>query len=394
MANKDKEPLEFTTTDAESEDPKSKQARRDQRADYDAMRQRCPVAHSESTGWTLFRHEDVMRVLLDDKTFSNAVSRHLSAPNGMDPPEHTEYRRIIEAYFSAARMEAFEPVCREIARKLVRELSGRGEVEFMSHVASPFAAGVQCAFLGWPDSLHKTLVGWMHRNHEATLAQNRKEMAEIACEFEQIIDDLLQTRRQAGAEPDTDITAALMHEKVWGRPLSNEELASILRNWTAGEIGTISAAAGILAHYLAVHVDLAERLRAETHVLPVAIDEILRIHGPLVSNRRVTTRPVEIGGKKIDAGERITLNWISANRDERVFEEADKFRLDRDTTKNLLYGVGIHVCPGAPLASLELRVFMEELLNCTTKMTTVSDKPPTFAVSPASGFSILPLMIQ
>src|SRR5665213_2849833 len=94
MANKDKEPLEFTTTDAESEDPKSKQARRDQRADYDAMRQRCPVAHSESTGWTLFRHEDVMRVLLDDKTFSNAVSRHLSAPNGMDPPEPVSYTHL------------------------------------------------------------------------------------------------------------------------------------------------------------------------------------------------------------------------------------------------------------------------------------------------------------
>ena len=69
---------------------------RDQRAAYDELRQRCPVAHSELMHWSLFRHADVKRVLSDHETFSNAVSQHLSVPNGMDPPEHTEYRRILE----------------------------------------------------------------------------------------------------------------------------------------------------------------------------------------------------------------------------------------------------------------------------------------------------------
>src|SRR5215469_15508540 len=97
------------------------------------------------------------------------------------------------------------------------------------------------------------------------------------------------------AGPETDLTAALMHENVWGRPLSNEELASILRNWTAGEIGTISAAVGILVHYLAEHTDLQRQLREKPELLAAAIEEILRIHGPLVSNRRITKLPVEIG---------------------------------------------------------------------------------------------------
>ncbi|HPU56688.1 MAG TPA: cytochrome P450, partial [Verrucomicrobiota bacterium] len=128
--------------------------------------------------------------------------------------------------------------------------------------------------------------------------------------------------------------------------------------------------------------------------LPPAIEEILRIHGPLVSNRRVTKKPVEIGGQQIAAGERVTLNWISVNRDERVFEHPDEFRLDRDQSRNLLYGAGIHACPGAPLARLELRVFMEELLAHTRHIAIAPDKQPQLAVYPASGYATLPLAVQ
>ena len=375
-------------------DPKSSEALRDQRATSDDLRRRCPVAHSESLGWSLFRHADVTRALHDHETYSNAVSQHLSVPNGMDPPEHTAYRRIIEPYFSPERMTAFEPVCRAIVVKLMQETSAHGEVEFMADAALPFAEQVQCAFLGWPPALHGRLANWTRKNHAATLAQDRQALSEIAREFEELIDDLLETRLRAGTDPKKDITAALMNEQVWGRPLSNEEVASILRNWTVGEIGTISASVGILAEYLAGHSELQMQLRSQPDLIPPAIEEILRIHGPLVMNRRVTTRPVEIGGKKIGAGERISLNWISANRDEAVFDEPDKFRLDRDPAKNLLYGAGIHYCPGAPLARLEMRVFLEELLARTREMILVPEKSATISVYPASGFATLPLRIH
>jgi cytochrome P450 len=375
-------------------DPKSNEVRRDQRAAYDEMRRRCPVAHSEFMGWSLFRHTDVNRALNDHETYSNAVSQHLSVPNGMDPPEHTAYRRIIEPYFSPERMTAFEPVCRAIVAKLMLDVSARGEVEFMADAALPFAEQVQCAFLNWPTALHGRLANWTRKNHAATLAQDRQALSEIAREFEELIDELIETRMQAGTDPKTDLTAALMSEQVWGRPLSNEEVASILRNWTVGEIDTISASVGILAEYLAGHSELQVQLRSQPGLIPPATEEILRLHGPLVMNRRVTTRSVEIGGKKIGAGERITLNWISANRDESVFDEPDKFRLDRDPAKNLLYGAGIHYCPGAPLARLEMRVFLEELLARTHEIATVPEQSSTIAVYPASGFATLPLRIR
>ena len=386
----------MATTDAITPDwdPRSEDVLRDQRAAYDGMRERCPVAWSEFMQWSLFRHEDVARVLDDHERFSNAVSQHLSVPNGMDPPEQTAYRRVIEPYFAPERMAAFEPACRDIAAALVREALARGTVELMAQVALPFAVRVQCAFLGWPPTLHEPLVQWARKNHEATLAQDRHAMSEIAREFEGFIDDMLDARVETDAGPEDDVTAALMHDKVWGRPMSNEEIASILRNWTVGEIGTISAAVGILAHHLAHHVELQNRLRAEPSLLLAAIDEILRIHGPLVANRRVATRPLEIGGRRIAAGERITLMWIAANRDGRVFENPATVQLDRDPTHNLLYGAGVHVCPGAPLARMELRIVMEELLARTTGIEPKPGEAPVNAAYPASGFVNLPIVMR
>ncbi|HVT27461.1 MAG TPA: cytochrome P450 [Lacipirellulaceae bacterium] len=375
-------------------DPRAADVLRDQRAAYDNMRERCPVAYSELMNWSVFRHEDVMRVLHDRETFSSAVSEHLSVPSGMDPPEHTAYRSIVDRYFTAERMATFEPACRQIVADLVQKVLQNGQVELMAVFALPLAVRAQSAFLGWPPNLEGPIIRWTRKNHVATFAQNRKTMSEIAREFESLVDELLERRVQAGAKPNADVTASLMHEKVWGRPLSNEEIASILRNWTVGEIGTLSAAVGILVEYLASRADLQSQLRAKPSLLPAAIDEILRIHGPLVASRRITIRPVEIRGRKIDAGERISLNWMSANRDGRVFDEPDRFRLDRDPADNLLYGAGLHACPGAPLARMELRVCLEELLNYTTEFRSVPEQPPTMAVYPASGFAELPLVVR
>ncbi len=375
-------------------DPRSEAALDDQPAAYDEMRERCPVAYSDYLGWSLFRHEDVMGALNDPETFSNAVSSHLSVPNGMDPPEHTAFRRIIEPYFAPARMEAFEPVCREIAADLTRSLPARTRVEFIADFAQPFAVRVQCAFLGWPREMQERLRLWTLRNREATLARDRTVMADIAREFEAYIDEMLRVRREAGARASDDVTARLMHTLVRGRPLRDEEIASILRNWTVGEIGTISAALGILVHFVAHHADPQGRLRGQPSLLPNAIEEILRVHGPLAANRRVTTRPVTIGGREIGAGERISLIWISANRDGEVFKDPETVRLDRDPAGNLLWGAGIHICSGAPLARLEMRVAMEELLGGTTHIEPAPGEPPANAMYPASGFAALALRIR
>ncbi len=375
-------------------DPKSDTVQRDQRAAYDEMRERCPVAYSNFLGWSLFRHEDIVRVLNDPDTFSNVVSRHLSIPDGMDPPGHTEYRRIIEPYFRSERIKEVEPKIRRISAHLVQSLLESNDIELISEFAHRFAVQVQCTFLGWPTAMHEPLRLWTKKNHKATFAEDRAAMAQIAREFEGYVDEMLQIRRADSAHSNDDVTSSLLRQQVWSRPLKDNEIASILRNWTVGEVGTISAAVGILIHYIAEHADLQHRLRAQPSLIPGAIEEILRIYGPLVANRRITTRPVEIRGRKIGAGERISLIWISANRDGRVFEDPEAFRMDRDPAANLLYGSGIHVCPGAPLARMEMCVVLEELLAHTTRIDPILDKLPTQALYPASGFGTLFLKMR
>ncbi|RUM95114.1 cytochrome P450 [Pseudaminobacter arsenicus] len=369
--------------------PRSDSVLSDQTRAYDRMRRCCPVAHSDYSGWSLFRHEDVVRVLDDHDTFSNVVSSHLSVPNGMDPPEHTRYRQMIESYFASDRVEAFEPLCQAISTELVSGLQRGAETEMVTQFAQLFALRIQCAFLGWPQDLHEPLRCWIQKNHEATLARNAKAMAAIALEFDGYIGELLEARRRAGAAAPDDATTSLLRQKVGDRFLTQEEIVSILRNWTVGELGTIAACVGILVYYLAENPPIQAQIRENPSLLPAAIDEVLRIHAPLVSNRRVATRSVEIGGRQIAAGERITLMWASANRDEAVFGNPYEFRLDREPAQNLLYGAGIHVCPGAALARLELRIIMEELLAQTKRIRLAPGEQPVKALYPAGGFSSL-----
>jgi cytochrome P450 len=215
-------------------DPRSALVLDDQIAAYDTLRRRCPVAHSDYLHWSLLRHADVMRALIDHATFSNVVSSHLSVPNGMDPPVHTAYRRLIEPYFDPARMQAFEPHCRRIAAGLCARLSARGEIELMGEFAGEFAVQFQCAFLGWPPDLHEPLRAWVRKNHAATLARDTAAMAEVANEFDGHVRVLLGARRAAGAAAPDDLTTSLLREQVGDRPLNDEEIVSILRNCATG----------------------------------------------------------------------------------------------------------------------------------------------------------------
>ena len=367
-------------------DPRAADVLADPIAAYDHMRRRCPVAHSEYLHHSVFRHADVMRILLDHEHFSSQASRHVSVPNSMDPPEHTAYRQLIEPYFGPDRMAAFEPVCRRLCAELVAALPRNSPVEIMASLAHPFALRMQCAFLGWPDSLHEPLRQWIHKKNVATLSGDTHAIAAVATEFDETIRTLLKARRDAGDQAPDDATTRLLHETVEGRPLAEDEIVSILRNWTVGELGTMASSIGIIAHYLATHPDIQDLLRRQPALVRSANDEILRLHAPLIANRRATTCPVRLGGRQIPAGERITLIWASANRDEAVFGDPDAFHLDRDPSLNLLYGAGIHVCPGAPLARLEIESMIQALLADTQSLAPIPDQPPKPAIYPASGY--------
>ncbi|CAN5500260.1 cytochrome P450 [soil metagenome] len=381
-------------------DPRDASVLSDQRSAYDEMRERCPVAHSDFLDWSVFRHKDIVSVLADPETYSSA-SRRRAVPNGMDAPEHTLYRRALEPCFDREQMATFEPRCRSGAVEMVQDLLTRDEVEFVSEFAQPFSVETLCAFLGWPQDTREQLSVWIHDNQQAAFSHDRETGKTLALAFIGYVKDALRVRRETGVGTFDDITASLMMTEVEGEPLSDDDIASVLRNWTAGH-GTVAAALGILALYLAEHQDVQQQLCDEPALLPAAIDEILRGDGPLVANRRTTTREVEIGGRTVGAGETLTLIWIAANRDGRVFDNPDtvRFHQDHETNirdrggNNLVFGAGIHDCLGAPLASLEMRVAMEELLNCTSRIEHTGTQPPSRGVYPSNGPEALKIRLS
>ncbi len=374
---------------------RSPEVQEDQIAAYDSMRARCPVAHDEFMGYTLFKNEDVRYALEHPELFSNRVStRHIAVPNGMDAPEHTAFRAINDKYFTPERMQAFEPQIREVVHQLVRDIPRGETVDIMGEFATRYAMRVQNAFMGWPESLEEALIAWMNKNRSATLKRDRAEIASVAVEFDGYIRALLDERRANPALQD--VTAELLHDRVElpgqePRVMTDEEIVSLIRNWTVGELSTVSAIVGVIVNFLGEHQGEADRLRQHPEYIGHAVEEILRLQDPLVANRRITTADVEVGGCTIPAGCPVTINWTSANRDEGAFEDALDYRPDRDQSRNLTYGAGIHVCPGAPLARLELRVLVEELLAATESITVESTVNAQF---PVAGYSSVKVVVR
>ncbi|MEZ7238331.1 cytochrome P450 [Rhodococcus sp. GXMU-t2271] len=372
-------------------DPRSEAVQADQVVGYDAMRARGPIAYDGDRSWTVFGHAEAVRILDDPATFSNAVSRHLQIPNGLDGERHRAYRAVVDRYFTVERLAAFEPACRAVAAELVAALPRGRAVEVMSALAEPFADNITCAFMGWPDALRAPLRAWAEKNRRATRAGDRAALSAVAVEFDGHIRAQLDARR---GEPVTDPTGELLHETADGRPLRDEEIVSIVRNWTVGELSTIAASVGVVAGFLANHPEVQDRLRTDPSLLVAASDEILRIDPPFVASRRRVTAEHRVAGCLLPVDARVQVLWASVNRDEAVFGDPDEFRLDRDPADNLVYGRGVHYCPGAPLARLELRVLFEELLGGTARITPADGRAAVPARYPNGGFAELPLQFD
>jgi cytochrome P450 len=362
--------------------PRDPEVLADQRRAYDDMRERCPVAWSDAMDWSLFRHADVCAVLEDPETYSNS-SRHHAIPNALNGIEHTLARKMLGPFFSDEQMTRMEPACRKIARDAVTMLRESGGGDAASALADPVAIQTMCRFLGWPEATWERIRDWIHGNQRASFARDRGAARQLASEYDIIVRENLDGHRAGAGDPD-DVTNRLMQQQT------DDDIVDTLRNWIAGH-GTVAEAIDIVVYHLACDTALQERLRDDSSLIPAAVDEILRADGPLVSNRRTATRDVAIESRQIRAGERLSLMWIAADRDPRAFDDPDEIRPDRDQAGNLLFGAGMHYCLGAPLARLELRVTIEELLAGTAVLALASDVEPPREPFPSNGFVEMPI---
>jgi cytochrome P450 len=373
-------------------EPLSESALADQRGTYDRQRSVCPLARSPR-GVTLFRHADVIAAAADSRTFSSAASAHRQVPNTLDPPEHTAFRAVIDPFFAPERMRALEPRIRAIAREIVGAQPRGSTVDAVTDIGYPFAVRAQADWLGW-QGIEDELLGWMADNHAATRSADRSRTAAVAGAFDQLVAAQVRRRRELGRAAPPDPTTELLYVVVDGRPLADADIVSILRNWTAGDLGSMAAALGVVVHFLATRPDVQDALRAGREDVAAAIDEMLRIDDPFLVNRRVTTVATRVAGHVLEPGTRIYLNWTSANRDESVFGDPDAYHPRAHAPYNLVYGTGRHVCPGRPLATLELVVAVETLLAMWGRVELAADRRPRRETYPLGGWRRLPIRLH
>jgi cytochrome P450 len=357
----------------------------------------CPVVQSPGGEVIVVGHQETRRVAEDAEAFSSAVSRFLQIPNGLDGEEHRRFRVLLDTYLDVSVVQKLSGSFHAVAHDVVAEhlTEETVTVDAVGDLGDAFAVRTMLDWLGWAPELEDRLVAWVKENNDATRSGELERTAAAAAEFDAIIDAAVGPKL---ADPGEDVTSRLIKDESLGRRLTREEVVSILRNWTGGDLSSMSYCIGVLLKAVADHPPLQERLRAGVGAaeFEAIVDEVLRRDSPFVSNRRVTTCPVTLGGVEVPEGTQVRVHWTAANRDPEAFEDPDGFDPAAHASKNLVWGAGPHYCPGKALSMVELEAFLTELLRAASVRNPGGDKAPPAAVReihPVGGWSSLPVTL-
>ncbi|QSQ23647.1 cytochrome P450 [Pyxidicoccus parkwayensis] len=347
---------------------------------------RSPVCQVDPGGyWVLTRHDDVVAAFKNPAVFSNTGMRMVTKPAwlghnpfadsmiGMDPPNHTRLRTLVNRAFGPPVLARLESRIRGFAGAIVDRIPEGTAVDFVDAFCLPLPASVIGELIGLDPAQHHLYKRWADDLTSITSippgTAESPRMAEIRAtvkETEHFMGRVLANRR---VEPRDDLVTDLINARVDGEQLSDAELMNFMfLLLVAGLETTIH----LLSHAMRVlmeHPDLVERLRANRAQIPRFLEEVLRYEPPVQAIMRVTTADTEIRGVTIPKGSPVALMMGAANRDETHFPDAETFNMDREGMNNLPFGHGVHFCLGAPLARLEAKLGLEALLTRFARFT-------------------------
>lgn len=341
---------------------------------YQELREQCPVVHSDRHGGfhLISRFSDVTEVAWDYETYSSAQgitippygTERPMMPIELDPPEQGDFRRALAPRVSVRRMALLEEGLVEMCRRLLTPLANGEPFDFMADFSEvfPIEAFWQEPLMGRPVDSAVTEGDWLHKFQEWShdLHHDDIRSAAASAKINAYIDDVLDDRR---ANPADDMPTQLITQEVGGRMLSLEEVHDTLLLMFAAGIETTKSALGNMLHYLAHHPEERRRLAEDPSLIPVAVEELLRLVGPNQGVKRTTTKDVEIAACPIPKGDAVLIMWAAANLDPEEFHDPESFVIDRSPNRHLAFGHGVHKCIGLHFARLELKVALEEILR-------------------------------
>ncbi len=350
-------------------EPRTIQGRVDQ---MNQTRARCPVARSARNNgqWDLLRYEDLAATALDTARFSNAGDARYGKPLPpleLDPPLHGEYRRLLTPFFLPKRVQTLEQTVRPIAADIIDGVLAQGGGDLARELAYPLPVLGLCALLAIAPDHWLDIKIWSEDTLErdspdpvlrALAAEGHNKIMAFAAE-------MIAERRARPHPLQEDVVSALIEARIGGEAMDDDVIARTLRILISAGHNSTTSAIGNTLLYLAGHPDAQAQLRAEPALIPMAIEEILRFETPVQEMPRWAVGDTEINGCPIAAGERIGMFWGAGNRDPAAFPDADQVILNRKPNRHLAFGQGIHTCLGAPMARMEVRVAVEEMLART-----------------------------
>jgi cytochrome P450 len=353
--------------------------------------------------WVVLRHADVVHVARHPEVFSAAAGgvmledmapeqlemmRHMLL--AMDPPVHTTYRRPLAPHFGAKVINRMEDQIRARCRAILDEASERGEVEFVHQVAGPLPAQIIGDLMGLPEEDIEQIQQWAE-------LQTSSQDDEVVSSYEgnasvdMAMYGIAWAARRRAEPPREDITSLLLETAFEdGRPMSDTDFGSFFVQLVTAGNDTTKTMISSGTHELIRHPDQMRSLREDPSRIATAVEEMLRYCNPLHYFRRTATRDTELGGTRIRAGDKVAMMYTSANRDEEVFPDPQRFDIGRDPNPHLSFGIGAHFCLGAHLARLEARVFFEELL-ATFRNIELAGSPARIRSNLNNGFRYLPV---
>ena len=339
----------------------------------ETKRAQAPVWADRYGVYHVFGHAEVAAVLKDTDTFSSQTSRKVPAVQAssagmltqLDPPEHGQMRHVVSKAFTPRTVAGLEPRIREITRTLLDRAGPR--FDLVEALAFPLPVTVIAELLGLPESDHDRFRTWADAMFsmqvgDPAAAELTGDAGDAFTAITAYLVDQVRARRTTGTE---DLITALVAAEVDGRRLDDQEAANFsMLLLLAGHI-TTTVLLGNAVRTFTEHPWVWDTLATDPTRIPAAIEEVLRYRPPFTQTGRVTTRATTLAGVDIPADSFVLPSLLSACRDPHAYPDPNRFDLDRGLGggAQLAFGHGVHFCLGAPLARLETRVALEEILD-------------------------------
>jgi cytochrome P450 len=338
-------------------------------AEYRQARGAQPVAFdAQFNQWSVYRYADTLRVLNEPAVFSSERGGAMALPSivGMDGGRHRKLRSLVTQAFTPRMVEQLAPRIAAVAEGLLEAGRQRGRFDVIQEFAYPLPIRIIAEMLGIPLEDQSTF----HRWSETLIAGPRtdarrghstaEQRARTLVELNDYLAGQIGRRRQ---QPGTDLITRLLAAEVDGDRLNEGDLVDFCRLLLIAGYETTACQIGTAVLTLVEMPDVAAELRADPSLLPGAVEEIVRCFPSVAATVRVALSDVELSGTKIEQGQSLILWAGSANYDEAVFADPERFDIRRSPNRHLGFGQGPHFCLGAPLARLEVRMALSACLQ-------------------------------